>query len=408
MACYYSYLSMSSVFCLPALLFVTFHTTYGVSYTLLGTLVLINFITQFCIDLIFTFFSKYFNVKKTVQFMPFATSAGLFLYALLPTLFPGHAYLGLALGTVLFSVSAGLSEVLLSPMIAAMPSENPDRDMSLLHSLYAWGLVIMIIISTAFLRIFGSENWMYLAMFLAVLPIGAGILFGISPIPDMQLSGETTKKAAKRQSSGLVLCVLCIFLGSAAENVMTNWISGFMENALSISKDVCDIIGMAVFAAVLGLVRSLYAKYGKNIVNVLLIGMIGAVICYLTAGLCPSAAVATAACILTGAFTAMLWPGTLIMMEENLPAMGVAAYALMAAGGDFGAAAAPQLLGVIADKVAASAWAQEWALRNGVSPDRIGLKAGMVMAALFPLLGIIVVSVIKKKFSNRKTLHQGE
>ena len=39
-------------------------------------------------------------------------------------------------------------------------------------------------------------------------------------------------------------------------------------------------------------------------------------------------------CILTGLFTSMLWPGTLIMMEENIPHVGVSAYALMAAGGD--------------------------------------------------------------------------
>lgn len=37
------------------------------------------------------------------------------------------------------------------------------------------------------------------------------------------------------------------------------------------------------------------------------------------------------ACVFTGLFTSMLWPGTLIMMEENLPGVGVMAYALMGA-----------------------------------------------------------------------------
>ena len=62
-ACYFAYLSMASVFCLPPMLFVTFRETYGISYTLLGTLVLINFCTQLTIDLIFTFFSKHFNIQ---------------------------------------------------------------------------------------------------------------------------------------------------------------------------------------------------------------------------------------------------------------------------------------------------------------------------------------------------------
>lgn len=74
-ACYFTYLAMSSVFSLPPILFVTFREMYGVSYTLLGTLVLVNFCTQLTIDLIFTFFSKHFNIQKTIRLMPLLTSA---------------------------------------------------------------------------------------------------------------------------------------------------------------------------------------------------------------------------------------------------------------------------------------------------------------------------------------------
>ncbi|MBQ2278799.1 MAG: MFS transporter, partial [Clostridia bacterium] len=59
-SCYFAYLSMASVFSLPPLLFMTFHEMYGISYTLLGTLVVVNFCTQLTIDLIFSFFTKYF------------------------------------------------------------------------------------------------------------------------------------------------------------------------------------------------------------------------------------------------------------------------------------------------------------------------------------------------------------
>ena len=46
LTCYFTYLAMSSVFSLPPLLFATFREMYGISYTLLGTLVLVNFCTQ--------------------------------------------------------------------------------------------------------------------------------------------------------------------------------------------------------------------------------------------------------------------------------------------------------------------------------------------------------------------------
>ena len=157
-ACFYTYLAMSSVFSLPPLLFVTFRDMYKISYTLLGTLVLVNFCTQLIIDLIFTFLNEHFNIKNTVKLMPLLTSTGLIIYALVPTFLPKYAYIGLLTGTVIFSVAAGLCEVLLSPIVAALPSDNPERDMSTLHSLYAYGVVVVVIISTVFLKLFGRNN----------------------------------------------------------------------------------------------------------------------------------------------------------------------------------------------------------------------------------------------------------
>ena len=79
----------------------------------------------------------------------------------------------------------------------------------------------------------------------------------------------------------------------------------------------------------------------------------------------------------------MLWPGSLIFMEENMPHLGVAAYALMAAGGDFGASVAPALMGVVI--------------------DQHGMKVGMLIAAIFPLIGVAWLLVIKRYFKKVKT-----
>ena len=398
-ACYSAYFTMSSIFCVPPLLFVTLREMYGISYTLLGTLVLTNFCTQMCIDLILTFFTKYFNPQKVVRVMPLITSAGLAVYALVPSLFPNIAYIGLVIGTIIFSVSAGLSEVLLSPTIAAMPSENPQRDMSLLHSLYAFGVFSMVLISTLFLKIFGSENWMYLILFLAALPVFSAVLFMFSPMPDMDTTASTADTgSSKKRALGMALCVGCIFFGSCAENAMSNWISGYMENALGIDKAVGDILGVAMFAILLGIARISYARFGKNIRRVLLLGMIGSAICYLVIGLSPTVLPAFIACILTGFCTAMLWPGTLILMEENIPAPGVAAYALMAAGGDLGASIAPQLMGIVIDQVSVSETAAKLSLTLGITPEQVGLKAGMLVTALFPILGTVLLIYIIHHF----------
>ena len=399
--CYYTYLAMSSVFSLPPILFMTFREMYGISYTLLGTLVLTNFCTQLAIDLIFSFFGKHFNPHTALRVTPLLTGAGLLAYALIPMLFPEYAFAGLLIGTVIFSLAAGLGEVLISPTVAALPSEHPEKDMATLHSLYGYGVVMVVAVSTIFLELFGKQNWMYLVMFWAVLPVISSILLFNSTMPEMDLSHAPEGKSATKRNTGLILCMLCIFFGSAAENSMTNWVSSYIEGALQIPKAVGDILGLTLFAVLLALTRTWYAKYGKNIYRVLLVSMAVSVLCYLVASLSPVPVISMIACVLTGIFTSMLWPGTLIFMEEKIPNAGVAAYALMAAGGDFGASVAPQTLGAIVDTVAASKWVIPISESLAVSPDQIGMKIGMLIAAVFPLLGVGVLLYMKKYFKKQ-------
>jgi fucose permease len=163
---------------------------------------------------------------------------------------------------------------------------------------------------------------------------------------------------------------------------MSNWISSFMEEQLGLDKALGDILGMAMFAVLLGAGRISYAKWGKNICKTLLIGMVGAAVCYLVAGLSSQVVLMFIACVLTGIFTSMLWPGTLIMMEEKLPAIGVGAYALMAAGGDLGASVAPQLMGIVA--------------------DNSSLQTGMLVCAAFPVIGVLVVIIAMRFFKKKE------
>ena len=182
-ACYTSNLTMSVVGGLSPVLFLTFRSLYGISYSLLGLLVLVCFLTQLTIDLIFTFFSEKFNIPKVVKSMPLIAAIGLSVYALFPFLFPEYAYIGLVVGTVIFSLAAGLGEVLISPIIASIPSENPDKEMSKLHSIYAWGVVFIVIISTLYLYIFGHKNWQWLALLLTTIPLVSFLLYKVKDIP---------------------------------------------------------------------------------------------------------------------------------------------------------------------------------------------------------------------------------
>lgn len=401
-ACYMTNISQSVVANLSPVLFLTFRSLYGISYSLLGLLVLINFVTQLTIDLIFSFFSHKFNLQKTVRFTPVLTAAGLILYAVWPFLFPDAVYTGLVLGTVIFSLSGGLAEVLISPTIAAIPADDPDREMSKLHSIYAWGVVGVILVSTLWILLLGAETWQWLALFFALIPIAACILYLGTPMPPMETPEKVSGAVAQLKNRTLWLCVAGIFLGGAAECTMAQWASGYLEQALSIPKVWGDICGVALFSVMLGMGRSLYAKRGKQIERVLICGAAGAVVCYLTAALCDIPVIGLLACAFTGFCVSMLWPGSLIAASDRIPGGGVFLFAMMAAGGDFGGAVGPQLVGLITDAAIASPAAVTLAENLGYAPEQLGMKLGMIVGAVFPLLAIPVYCRIQKINSQTK------
>lgn len=404
LACYTASLCISIVCNLPPLLFITFRDLYGITYSLLGLLVLTNFCTQLAVDLIFSFFSHKFNIKLTVKSIPFITIFGLVIFALAPFIFKGAVYVGLLIGTLLFSAAAGFSEVLISPVVAAMPSDNPEREMSRLHSVYAWGVVGVILLSTAFLLIFDNSRWPVLALIFTAIPIISAILFAGAPLPDMKAQQTAITTLHLLKNKQLWICVFAIFLGGAAECTMSQWSSGYLEAALGIPKVIGDVFGVALFGLMLGIGRTLYAKKGKNIERVLLLCAIGAAACYLVAALSPIAAVGLIAVAFTGFCTSMLWPGTLIVSEKKFAGGGVFIYAMMAAGGDLGASIVPQLLGIVTDTVSKSPLAAKLSTALSVSAEQIGMRAGMLIAAVFPIIAIFVfLNILKAKGKEDKT-----
>ena len=397
MACYTANISMSVVSSLSPVLFLIFRTLYGISYSKLGLLVLISFVTQLGVDLIFSFFSHKFNIPKTLTINPLLTVVGLLIYSASPWIFKNNVYIGLVIGTFIFSAASGLNEVLISPTIAAIPSKDPDREMSKLHSVFAWGVVGIIIFATIFLLLFGQKSWQFLSLIFIIIPIISFILFSTSEIPQMETPEKVSGAIALLKNKGVWLCVAAIFLGGASECTMSQWSSSYLEQALNIPKIWGDIFGVAMFSVMLGLGRTLYAKFGKNINRIIILGFIGCVICYFTAAISNIAIIGLIACALTGICASMLWPGNLIVASDRFPAGGVFIYALMAAGGDLGASVGPQLVGIVTDFAIANQKTIELAGNLSLSPEQLGMKLGMLVGMLFPLVAFMLFGHLRKK-----------
>ena len=390
-------ITMSLVVNLPPILFLTFRSLLGLSYSELGLLVLINFFTQLIVDLIFSFFSDKFSITKTIRLMPWLAFCGFLIYALSAFRLAGTTFLWLVLGTVVFSAAAGLAEVLLSPIIAALPSDNPERDMSRLHSVYAWGVVGVVIVATLLLRLVGSENWVILVMLSSLVPLMSAILFAGAEIPKLEKPEKSSGARSLLKKRGVWLCVGAIFLGGAAEVTMSQWASGYLEQSLGIPKALGDVFGAAMFGLTLGLGRTLYSKTGKNIMRVLILGAVGASVCYILAAVTPYPLIGLLACAFTGLCTSMMWPGSLVVAAERFPAGGVVIYAMMAAGGDLGASVVPQLVGSVTDMAITSTCIASFAARLSMSAEQLAMRIGILTGALFPLAAIFVFYALSRK-----------
>lgn len=403
-ACYGNNVTMAIIGNLSPILFLTFRQTYGISYTLLGLLVLINFTSQLIIDFIFSFFSHKFNIPLTVKSMPLIAIFGLVFYAISPYVFPNNVYVGIAIGTIIFSVSSGLAEVLVSPIIASIPSDNSDHEMSKLHSIYAWGVVGFVVFATLFLLVFGRERWQILVLILTLVPFVTFLFSAGTTLPEMEKPEKVSGAISMLKSKEVWICFIAIFLGGASECSMSQWSSSYLEQALGLEKVWGDIFGVALFGLTLGVGRTIYAKIGKNIEKVLLYCAIGTTCCYLIAALSPIPVIGLIACAMTGFATSMLWPGSLIVAEKKNPHGGVFIFAMMAAGGDLGASVAPQLIGIITDATTASSGALSLSQGLGLTIEQLGMRFGILAGTAFPLVAIIVFTIIYKSNKRKERL----
>jgi len=84
-------------------------------------------------------------------------------------------------------------------------------------------------------------------------------------------------------------------------------------------------------------------------------------------------------------------------MAKVCPGASVVAYALMAAGGDLGASVGPQLVGYLTDLAVQSEVSANRVANIGLTAEVIGMKGSMLVCAIFPLLGSVLLWILKRK-----------
>ena len=253
--------------------------------------------------------------------------------------------------------------------------------MSLLHSFYCWGHVALVLVTTAFLAVFGEGSWPVLACLWALVPLANIVLFRLVPLADVTAGHEKLSLGRLLRQPAFWLLLGLMVCAGASEQAMSQWASAFAESGLHISKTLGDLAGPCAFATLMGLARALYGKYADRIPlrGFMLASCTLCILCYVVASWSGNALMAMLGCAICGFSVGIFWPGTFSMAALALPGGGTAMYALMALAGDLGCSGGPTVVGLVADASQGS------------------LQAGLGAAIVFPVLMLAGILLLKKR-----------
>ena len=186
------------------------------------------------------------------------------------------------------------------------------------------------------------------------------------------------------------------YISVSIELTMSQWASLFTEKGLGVSKVVGDLLGPCLFAILMGIGRTIYGILGNKvqIERALLYSGLLCVICYLVTALAFNPFLSLLGCAVCGLSISLMWPGTFSMSAKYYQQGGVMMFGLLAIAGDVGASIGPWIAGVISDIVQTMNGIDQYMI--SLSAEQIGLKAGLLVAIIFPLLLCVGILLLKK------------
>ena len=383
-ACYTGYVVQAITNNFTPLLFLTFQDTYGIPLNKITLLITANFCMHLAVYLAFMRHAEKIGYRRLIVLSHLCAAAGLAGLAVLPGIFP-DPYAGLACSTLLFAVGGGLNGMLLTPIAAACPFDKNSGRISLLHSFYCWGHVLVILASTLFFVLFDIARWRLLALLWALVPLANAVYFTRVPIDKVVREEERIPVRRLFSFRLFWLFVLLMVCAGAAEQAMSQWVSAFAESSLRVSKTLGDIAGTCMFAVGMGVPRVIYGSRGgrMDLRKCMIGGAALCILCYLAAAFSPWPVLALASCVLCGFSVGIFWPGTFSLASNEFIKSGTVIFACMAFAGDIGCSLGPAVVG---------------AVTRQAGDD---FRAGMSAAIVFPAALIAALALYKIHLRNK-------
>ena len=382
---------------LTPLFFVIFHEEFGLSFEMLGRLVLVNFGTQLAVDILSIRYADRIGYRTLAVAAHVLCTVGLASLGILPLLM-ANTNLALIIAVFLSAIGGGIIDIVGSPIVESLPTDGKAANMSLLHSFYCWGQMTVVVVTTLLIWLFGRGIWNYIPIMWALIPLYNAFKFARVPILPLVPDGKTMPVSELLRSPVFFLALLLMMSAGSSEITMSQWSSLFAETGLGVPKVVGDLVGPALFALFMAIGRTFYGVRGDkiNLQTALQACSLLCIVCYGLAVFADAPLLALLGAALCGVSVSLMWPGTLSLSAAKFPRGGTAMFAFLAIFGDIGASVGPWLTGVISDWSQSSALIQQWGTARGLRLEQIGLRAGLLLGMVFPVLMLVGVTAMKK------------
>jgi fucose permease len=251
------------------------------------------------------------------------------------------SYPMLLFAATFLGVGAGVMDMILSPIVAALRPDRRTSAMNWLHSFYSIGAVLTTLggsIAIGLAPKLWFFGWRYVCLAGIVVPLAVFVGFTRAMVPPLVAEHkERTSAWVLLGNVSFWAAMLAMTLAGASELGMAQWLPAYAEEGLKYPKSTAALAltGFSLAMAAGRLTGGMISRHIRPI-RMLVASCAVTAVLYVAGAYCPWPPIALAACVMMGLSVSALWPTTLGVTADRFPHGGATMFALLAAFGNMG------------------------------------------------------------------------
>lgn len=318
---------------------------YGISYGVSGMMLSAHSIGNFIASFIAGVLPIYLGRKRSIMVLSLFTCIGFAVMTLW-----GNPLILIA---CFFGIGIGRGSVSnISNVVVAEVSENKEKALNMLHSIFAIGAFIAPFIALA-ATAKDIKGWKIGALTITVLCIGAQLAFFKSTLSNQPLK----KKEVANKSYGFLknkkflISVGILFFYLCAETTINGWLITYLKDTGVMSIGYAQIMASVLWILIMvGRISCAYISQKVNRRYILVVTAIGKAVCFIALISTQNIVFITLAIVGLGLFMAGIYPTTIANIGNIITEYPMAIGTILAIGG-IGSIIMPSITGIIAEQV---------------------------------------------------------